>query len=136
MGGTRAVLSDRMNIWQAWQSDDTLEWEDPCNVQAQLDPSVLSARSQPSSATYEPYGDAYMSMVAHILRESSYCKIAALLPNAEAMAGPEEDFRAQVQRASGMIPGFDGNSGWADDWKHQQPTDHQPLLEWPMISHR
>jgi hypothetical protein len=133
---TRAVLSDRKSIWQAWQSDDTVKWSDPCHVQAQLDPSVLSARSQPSSATYEPYGDVYMSMVAHILRESSYYKIAGLLPNAEVMEGPDEDFRARVQRASGMIPGFDDNSGWADDWQKLQPTGHLPLLQWPMISHR
>jgi hypothetical protein len=136
MGGTRAVLFDRQSISQAWQSDDEVKWSDPFNDQAQLDPIVLSARSQQSSDDYEPYGDAYLTMVAHILRDSSYCKIAGLLPNAEVMEGPDEDFHARVKRASGMIPGFDGNSGWADDWQHLQPTGNEPLLQWPMISHR
>ena len=78
----------------------------------------------------------YLAMVANMLRGASYCKIAGLIPHDQQMTGPLEDYTARVQRVGGMIPGFDGNSGWRDDWQHMEPIGDEPLPQWPMISHR
>ena len=99
----------------------------PLDDKAQLDDAVVAARMHRSSDAYEPYDDRYLSLLVLILRNASYCKIDCLVPHDEEMTGPQPQYNARAQRLGGMIPGFDVNSGWVDDWQHREPVGDVPL---------
>ena len=123
-------------MWQVWSANDSVQWLKPLNNKAQLDDAVVAARMHRSSDAYEPYDDCYLSLLVLILRNASYCKIDCLVPHDEEMTGPQPKHNARAQRLGGMIPGFDVNSGWVDDWQHRESVGDVPLQQWPMISHR